>query len=52
VPTEALVKAARVAQAMRTANEFGIEREEPSFEWADVIGRAYRIRDSKLRERA
>ena len=50
VPTKALVKAARVAQAMRTANEFGLESVEPRFAWGDVIGRAYRIRDHMLRE--
>jgi pyruvate/2-oxoglutarate dehydrogenase complex dihydrolipoamide dehydrogenase (E3) component len=50
VPTKALVKAARVAQAMRTAKEFGLESVEPRFAWGDVIGRAYRIRDHMLRE--
>ena len=50
VPTKALVKAARVAQAMRTANEFGLGSVEPRFAWGDVIGRAYRIRDHMLRE--
>jgi pyruvate/2-oxoglutarate dehydrogenase complex dihydrolipoamide dehydrogenase (E3) component len=50
VPTKALVKAARVAQAMRTASEFGFESVEPRFAWGDVIGRAYRIRDHMLRE--
>ena len=50
VPTKALVKAARVAQAMRTANEFGLESVEPRFEWGDVIDRAYRVRDHMLRE--
>jgi pyruvate/2-oxoglutarate dehydrogenase complex dihydrolipoamide dehydrogenase (E3) component len=50
VPTKALVRAARVAQAMRTANDYGLESVEPHFEWSDVIGRAYRIRDHMLRE--
>src|ERR1700694_5951466 len=50
VPTKALVKAARVAQAMRGANEFGIESVEPRFAWGDVIDRAYRVRDHMLRE--
>jgi pyruvate/2-oxoglutarate dehydrogenase complex dihydrolipoamide dehydrogenase (E3) component len=50
VPTKALVKSARVAQAMRTANEFGLASVEPRFEWADVLGRANRIRDHMLRE--
>jgi len=50
VPTKALVKSARVAQAMRTAGEFGLESVEPRFEWADVIGRANRIRDHTLRD--
>jgi pyruvate/2-oxoglutarate dehydrogenase complex dihydrolipoamide dehydrogenase (E3) component len=50
VPTKALVKAARVAQAMRSASEFGIESVEPRFAWGDVIDRAYRIRDGMLRE--
>jgi pyruvate/2-oxoglutarate dehydrogenase complex dihydrolipoamide dehydrogenase (E3) component len=50
LPTKALVKSARVAQAMRTASEYGLEGVEPRFQWADVIGRAYRIRDHMLRE--
>jgi pyruvate/2-oxoglutarate dehydrogenase complex dihydrolipoamide dehydrogenase (E3) component len=50
VPTKALVKAARVAQAMRSASDFGIESVEPRFAWGDVIDRAYRIRDDMLRE--
>lgn len=50
VPTKALVKAARVAQAMRKASEFGLASVEPRFEWGDVIDRAYRIRDYMLRE--
>jgi pyruvate/2-oxoglutarate dehydrogenase complex dihydrolipoamide dehydrogenase (E3) component len=50
VPTKALVKAARVAQTMRTASEFGLVSVEPRFEWGDVIGRADRIRDHMLRE--
>ena len=50
VPTKALVKSARLAQAMRSANEYGIQPVEPRFEWGDVIGRAYRIRDDMLRE--
>jgi pyruvate/2-oxoglutarate dehydrogenase complex dihydrolipoamide dehydrogenase (E3) component len=50
VPTKALVKAARIAQAMRSANEFGLAGGVPRFEWGDVIGRAYRIRADMLRE--
>ncbi|HEY8811928.1 MAG TPA: FAD-dependent oxidoreductase [Candidatus Dormibacteraeota bacterium] len=50
VPTKALVKAARVARAMRTAGEFGLVGVEPHFEWGDVIGRAHRVRDHMLRE--
>src|ERR1700694_982437 len=50
VPTKALVQAARVAQAMRTANQFGLVAVEPRFEWSDLLGRAYRIRDHMLRE--
>ncbi|HEY8761047.1 MAG TPA: FAD-dependent oxidoreductase [Candidatus Dormibacteraeota bacterium] len=48
VPTKALVKAARVARAMRTAGEFGLLGVEPRFEWGEVVGRAYRIRDNML----
>jgi pyruvate/2-oxoglutarate dehydrogenase complex dihydrolipoamide dehydrogenase (E3) component len=50
VPTKALVKASRVAQTMRSANEFGLAGGEPRFEWEDVIGRAFRVRDHMLRE--
>ena len=50
VPTKALVKASRVAQAMPSANVFGLAGVETRFEWDDVIGRAYRIRDHMLRE--
>ncbi|MDQ6918741.1 MAG: FAD-dependent oxidoreductase, partial [Candidatus Dormibacteraeota bacterium] len=50
VPTKALVKSARVAQVMRTANQYGIQPAEPRFEWGDVLRRAYRVRDEMLRE--
>jgi pyruvate/2-oxoglutarate dehydrogenase complex dihydrolipoamide dehydrogenase (E3) component len=50
VPTKALVKAGRIAQAIRTASEFGFKSVEPRFDWEAVIGRAYRIRDEMLRE--
>ena len=49
VPTKALVKSARVAQAMRTASEYGLTSVEPRFEWVDVLGRANRVRDHMLR---
>jgi len=49
VPTKALVKAARVAQTMRSAGPFGIEPVEPRFDWSKVIGRAYEVRDYMLR---
>ena len=49
VPTKALVKAARVAQAMRGAGKFGLEPVEPRFDWGRVIGRAHEVRDYMLR---
>jgi len=50
VPTKALGKASRAAQAMRSASEFGLAGGEPRFDWEDVIGRAFRVRDHMLRE--
>jgi pyruvate/2-oxoglutarate dehydrogenase complex dihydrolipoamide dehydrogenase (E3) component len=50
VPTKALVKAGRIAQAIRSAADFGFKSVEPRFDWEDVIGRAYRIRDEMLRD--
>ena len=49
VPTKALVKAARVAQAMRGAAQFGFAAVEPRFDWGKVIGRAHEVRDYMLR---
>ena len=49
VPTKALVKAARIAQTMRSARDFGFEGVEPRFDWEKVIGRAYQVRDHMLR---
>jgi pyruvate/2-oxoglutarate dehydrogenase complex dihydrolipoamide dehydrogenase (E3) component len=49
VPTKALVKSARVAQAMRSAAAYGLAGVEPGFEWTDVLERAYRVRDHMLR---
>ncbi|TMC12375.1 MAG: FAD-dependent oxidoreductase [Chloroflexi bacterium] len=49
VPTKALVKAGKVAQAMRTAAKYGLEAVEPRFDWSKVIGRADEVRDHMLR---
>ena len=49
VPTKALVKAAKVAQTMRTAARYGFDAVEPRFQWQKVIGRAYRVREYMLR---
>jgi len=49
VPTKALVKAGKVAQAMRTAAKYGIEPVEPRFDWNKVIGRSDDVRDHMLR---
>lgn len=49
VPTKALVKAARVAQAMRTAPEFGFNPVDVSFDWGRVVARTHRVRDHMLR---
>lgn len=49
VPTKALVKAARVAQAMRTAPEFGFNPVDVGFDWTRVKARTHRVRDHMLR---
>ena len=49
VPTKALVKAARVAHAIRTADRYGIRASEPVIDWPAVIGRADEVRDHMLR---
>ena len=49
MPTKALVKAAKVAQTMRTAARYGFDAVEPRFQWQKVIGRAYRVREYMLR---
>lgn len=49
VPTKALVRAGKVAQAMRTAARYGLEPVEPRFDWSKVIGRADEVRDHMLR---
>jgi pyruvate/2-oxoglutarate dehydrogenase complex dihydrolipoamide dehydrogenase (E3) component len=49
VPTKALVKAARVAHTIRTADRYGIRSSEPLIDWPAVIGRADEVRDHMLR---
>ncbi|MDQ6692034.1 MAG: FAD-dependent oxidoreductase, partial [Candidatus Dormibacteraeota bacterium] len=49
VPTKALVKAARVAHAMRSATEFGFNPVEVSFDWDRIVARTHRVRDHMLR---
>lgn len=49
VPTKALVRAARIAHAVRTGGRFGVYAGEPRIEWPEVIGRAFAIRDHMLR---
>jgi pyruvate/2-oxoglutarate dehydrogenase complex dihydrolipoamide dehydrogenase (E3) component len=49
VPTKALVKAARVAHTIRTADRYGIRASEPLVDWPAVIGRADEVRDHMLR---
>jgi len=49
VPTKALVRAARVAHTVRTADRYGVYADEPRVEWSEVIARAYAIRDYMLR---
>lgn len=49
VPTKALVKAARVAQAMRAAPEFGFNPVEVGFDWTRIRARTHRVRDHMLR---
>lgn len=43
------MKAARVAQAMRTAPEFGFNPVDVSFDWTRVKARTHRVRDHMLR---
>ena len=49
VPTKALVKAAKVAHTIRTADRYGIRVSEPVIDWPAVIGRADEVRDHMLR---
>jgi len=49
VPTKALVRAARVAHAVRTGSRFGVYADDLRVEWPEVIARAYAIRDHMLR---
>lgn len=49
VPTKALVKSAKVARTVRTGARFGVYSDEPRVVWAEVIGRAYAVRDHMLR---
>jgi pyruvate/2-oxoglutarate dehydrogenase complex dihydrolipoamide dehydrogenase (E3) component len=49
VPTKALVRAAKVAHAIRTGSRYGVYADEPRVEWPEVIGRAYAVRDYMLR---
>jgi pyruvate/2-oxoglutarate dehydrogenase complex dihydrolipoamide dehydrogenase (E3) component len=49
VPTKVLVRAARVAHAMRTAGRYGIAGPEPMVQWRAVIDRAFSVRDHMLR---
>ena len=49
VPTKALVRAAKVAHAVRTGASFGIYAREPRVDWREVVARAFAIRDHMLR---
>ena len=49
VPTKALVRSAKIAHTIRTADRFGVYADEPRVEWPEVIARAYAVRDYMLR---
>ena len=43
VPSKALLKAARVAQSVRMADQYGLEASEPRFDFAKIMGRVHDI---------
>ncbi len=49
VPTKALVRAAKVAHAIRTGSRLGVHAGEPRIDWQGVIDRAFAVRDHMLR---
>ena len=44
VPSKTLIRAAKVAQEIRTAGRFGIEQSEPNVDFAAVMGRVRAVR--------
>jgi pyruvate/2-oxoglutarate dehydrogenase complex dihydrolipoamide dehydrogenase (E3) component len=50
VPSKALLKAASVAQAMRTASKYGLDAVEPKVDLARVLERVHSVREHIYRE--